>query len=229
MTISKFRDIHKGKTILLVGNGSNLSLTPPENFDFPTIGMNTIHLYEGWSPDYFVTVDRRVMREFGEAIEKKFRDIPKFVPAPRLNQWHGENFYRFKNANTGFLWPKNRRSLWQDDIENEAIIYGNVMHVAIKLAYYMGAKKIIIIGMEHEPHRSNAKFWGEDKGMSIDQPTKFWQEGYRILSEVLQSKGVELLNISQDTFVPDSIIKTASWKRFINKPKKKVKKEQDND
>jgi len=219
-SISKFRDIHKGKTILLVGNGGNLHLTPPEKFNLPSIGMNTIHLYAGWSPDYFVTVDRRVRREFGEAIEKKFKDIPKFIPTPRLKAWTGENFYRFRSGQGGLLYPKNGRNLWQDDIENQPVIYGNVMHVAIKLAYFMGAKKILIIGMEHEPHKSNAHFWGDDDKMSIDQPTKGWQQGYKVLCDELKKHKVKMLNISQETFVPDSIIPTDNWKKYIKKQRK---------
>jgi len=224
MSISKFRDIHKGKTILLVGNGSNLHLTPPDKFDMPSIGMNTIHLYKGWSPDYFVTVDRRVHREFGKEIEKKFVDIPKFLPSPRLLKWTGENFYYFRHSQ-GLLWPKNKRGMWQDDIEAQPVIYGNVMHVAIKFAYFMGAKKIIIIGMEHEPHKSNAHFWGDDSGMSVDQYTKDWQDGYKILADELKKRKVKLLNISQETFVSDSIIPIDDWKKFTKKPKKKAVKE----
>ena len=218
--ISDFKNKHKGKTILLVGNGSNLELTPPEKFSFPSIGMNTIHLYEGWMPDYYVTVDRRVYREFGDDVYKKYHNIPKFVPAPRLNAWKGENFHRFRSGQGGLLWPKNGRGLWQDDIEKEVMIYGNVMHVAIKLAYFMGAKKILIIGMEHEPHKSNAKFWGDDKGMSVDQPTKGWQDGYKILADELKKRKVKLLNISQNTHVADDIIPTENWEKFIKKGKK---------
>ncbi len=220
--ISQFKNVHKGNTILLIGNGANLHLTPPERFNLPSIGMNTIHLYDGWTPDYYVTVDRRVYREFGAAIEEKFSDIPKFIPTPRLNKWTGENFYYFRHFQ-GLLWPKNRRNIWQDDISEQPIIYGNVMHVAIKLAYFMGAKKILIVGMEHKPHKSNAHFWGDDKGFSVDQPTKEWQDGYKILYDELAKRDVDLLNISQDTFVPDSIIPIDNWKKFIQKTKKKAK------
>lgn len=221
MSITEFNDIHKGKNILLVGNGANLELTPPEKFDIPSIGMNTIHKYEGWSPDYYITVDRRVYREFGTDIEKKFIDIPKFIPTPRLQMWKGENFHYFKSGQGGLLWPGNRLKLWQDDISTGRMVYGNVMHVAVKLAYYMGASKILIVGMEHKPKKADIHFWGKDKGMKAGQPTKTWQEGYKILCEELDKRNVELLNISQETFVPDSIIPTDDWKKFSKKPKAK--------
>jgi len=219
MAIDKFRDAHKGKTILLVGNGANLHLTPPEKFNLPSIGMNTIHLYDGWMPDYYVTVDRRVRREFGAEIEKKFSDIPKFIPTPRLGSWLGRNFHYFKHRQ-GLLYPKNGLSIWQDDISKQPMIYGNVMHVAMKLAYFMGAKKILIIGMEHKPHESNAHFWGDDSGMSVDQPTKGWQQGYKVLCEEFAKRGIEMLNISKETYVEKDIIPTDSWKKYTKKERK---------
>lgn len=94
------------------------------------------------------------------------------------------------------------------------------MHVAIKLAYFMGAKKILIIGMEHKPHEANAHFWGDDSGMSIDQPTKGWQQGYKALCEGLEKHGVKMLNISQETFVSNDVIPTDDWKKYTKKQRK---------
>lgn len=210
---TEFRNAHKGKTMLLVGNGNNLHLTPPEDLDYPSIGMNTIVEYPDWMPDYFVTVDRRVHREFGNKIDARYADIPKFLPHPRLLRWLAPNSYFFRNRQ-GLLWPKNGGSLWQEDMESNPIIYGNCMHVAIKLAYYMGAKTILIVGMEHEPHHTNRHFWGDDEVMSPDQPTKDWQEGYSMLSENLAKHKVKLLNISEETFVPADIIPQDSWENW---------------
>ena len=211
--IQEFKDKHKGKTMLLVGNGGNLHLTPPEEFDYPSIGMNTIVEYENWMPDYFVTVDRRVYGEYRGKIDKKFTDIPKILPHPRLMKWVTPNIYFFK-ARQGFLWPKNGVSLWQDDFETTPISYGNCMHVAMKLAYYMGAKTILVIGMEHEPHSINRHFWGIDTVMSPDQPIKDWLEGYSILADNLLQRRVKLLNISEDTFVPADIIPQDNWENW---------------
>lgn len=215
-SISKFHNAHKGKTMLLVGNGENLHLTPPEQFDYPSIGMNTIHLYDGWMPDYYLTVDRRVQNEFGKDIDEKFKDIPIFLPHPRLMRWTGQNKVYFKNMQ-GLLWPKNGLSLWQDDFE-KPLIYGNSMHVAIKLAYWMGAKTILVIGMEHKPHKSDRHFWGDDAGMSPDQPTADWIKGYKVLCDQLSERKVRLINVSQDTFVPADIIPQDSWENWLDNP-----------
>ncbi len=218
MDITKFKDIHKGKTILLVGNGENLSLTPPEKFDYPSIGMNTICLYEGWKPTYYVAVDRRVWHEYGTLVEKKFGDIPKFIPTPKLLRWRGKNFCRFRNR-TGPLYPKGKENLWQDVInEQTQITWGNVMHVAIKLAYFMGAKTILIIGMEHKPHNAMAHFWGDDEKMTPDSvPLNNVFKGYQQLVAGLKTHGVKIYNISKKTHVPKDVIPQDDAENWINK------------
>lgn len=216
--ISSFRNVHKGGTILLVGNGENLRLTPPEYFDFPSIGMNTIHLYDGWIPSYYVTVDRRVMREFGNAVYAKFAHIPKFIPSPKLNKWKGENFFRFRSRPGPLLSPKERsQKIWQNDIANAELTYVNVMHVAIKLAYFMGAETILIIGMEHKSHNARGHFWGHDAGIkSADSNLPDIYAGYRQLCTGLAARGVKLINISKDTFVPENVIPRDDWRKWTD-------------
>lgn len=212
--ISEFCDRHKGETMLLVGNGENLKLTPPEWFGYPSIGMNTIHLYNGWAPTYYTTLDRRVYREFGAAIERRFANIPKFIPRPRLMMWKGKNFYYFRNLQ-GLAWPYNEAQLWQENLDIEPMIYGNIMHVAIKLAYWMGATTILIIGMEHRPHRANRHFWGVDGKMSSETNLDgHWQKGYKVLSDKLAERNVRLLNISENTYVPADIIPQDDWRTW---------------
>lgn len=215
MEITKFKNIHKGKTVLIVGNGENLSQTPPEDFDYPSIGMNTIHLYEGWKPDYYVTVDRRMMNEFGEAVYKKFETVPKFTPKPKLLRWRGKEFYRF-SGRVGPLYHHGE-NLWQEDIEHAQVTYRNVMHVAIKLAYFMGAKTILIIGMEHKPHNARGHFWGADEGMPEDAALKDIFEGYQQLVAGLKKHRVKLLNISENTYVPEEVIPKDKAKNWLPK------------
>ena len=90
-----FYNKHKGETALLVGNGPNLYKTPPEWFNYPSFGLNTIHKYPSWRPTYYVAVDYCIYDEFGLEINSAFPDLPKFVPSPVADKWTGENFYRF--------------------------------------------------------------------------------------------------------------------------------------
>lgn len=229
--ISQFKDIHKGETILFVGNGDNLALTPPEWFDYPSIGVNEIHLYKDifgidWKPNYFTMVDRKNVREYGNKILEDFKDIPKFVPSPRMDNLEGENIFRFKNIASSQLWPKNNLQFWQDKdkLATEPIMYANITHIGVKLAYYMGASTILIIGMQHKIHRQDRHFYGINLGMSADQDHTGWFKGYKILSEKLAENDVQLINISEDTYVSEEIIKTDSYKNWLPiKEKRKIK------
>lgn len=196
---------------MLVGNGSNLTKTPPSLFDYPSFGMNTIHKYEGWKPTYYVAVDSRVMREFGAEISDKYRDIPKFIPTPNLDKWQGENFYRWFHR-PGALWPRVQGVPFPADILSETgITYGNVMHVAMQLAYFMGFTTMLVIGMEHGEN-PRLHFWGEDEGMNGAVPVEDWVQGYKVLREGM---GVTMLNISEGTHVPESVIPRDDWWKWI--------------
>lgn len=212
--LKDFHNKHSGGTCLLVGNGKNLSLTPPELFDYPSFGMNTIHLYEGWRPTYYTTVDSRVMREFGEAVYERFADIPKFIPTPNLDKWQGENFYRFYHR-PGALWPDSQAKLWPSGLLTEhGITYANIMHIAMQLAYYMGFTTLLMIGVEHKEHKAQDHFWGCDHGMKAAPDTTEWLKGYKILADGMKAQGVKIINISEETGVSTDILSRDKWSNW---------------
>lgn len=214
MDISHFNNLHAGETALLVGNGKNLHLTPPESFALPAFGMNTIHLYDGWEPTYYTAVDSRVMREFGEAIADKYADIPKFIPTPNLDKWTGENFYRFYHR-PGPYWTREQTKRWTPETMTEnGITYGNIMHVAMQLAFYMGFTTLLMIGVQHKPMYAQDHFWGCDHGMKAVTPNEDWFHGYKILVDGFAAQGVQVLNISEDTYVPEEILPRGDWRNY---------------
>jgi len=215
VTPISFHNIHEGETCLLVGNGKNLSLTPPELFNFPSFGMNTIHLYDGWKPTYYCTVDQRVMREFGDAIFEKFSEIPKFFPQPNLNKWSGENVFRFLHR-PGELLANNPGD---EDFFNRGLAYTNITHVAIQLAWHMGFTTMLIIGMEHKLFKGQDHFWGCDHKGNASPPLDIWFEGYQILVKAAVRKDIKILNISADTFVPIEVIPQGNYRNWITNGK----------
>lgn len=193
---------------LLVGNAPNLHLTPPECFDLPAFGMNTIHEYEGWMPNYYVTVDQRVLREFGEAINQKFRAIPKFMPTPHLDGWQGENIYRFNHL-AHELWDE--RHAWKLEKTREGFAYHSAMHATMQIAALLGYTTLLMIGVQHKPGAGRQHFWGEDEGMPLELPVDNWLKGYEVLAQGMRSQGIEVLNISEDTYVGANILPRDNW------------------
>lgn len=207
--MQEFRNIHTGGTALLVGNGANLHLTPPAWFDYPAFGMNTIHRYEGWTPTYYTTVDNRVYREFRKEIVSKFADLPKFIPTPNLDMWQGENFYRFTHK------PGELKDGWNPDLST-GLTFKNIMHVAMQLAYWMGFTTLLLIGVEHKPEEHKSHFWGEDVNMPGTPPLSEWLDCYRVLVQGLKLRGVRVLNISEKTYVPETVLPRGDWREWRN-------------
>lgn len=211
MDLQNFHNIHKGETCLLVGNGENLHKTPPAWFDYPAFGMNTIFRYAGWKPDYYVAVDQRIYRDFQADVEGRYGLIPKFFPTPHLDAWQTPNTYRFNHlAHT--LWDEKKA--WSITDLQSGFAYHSVMHAAMQIAAYMGFTTLLMIGVEHKPGAGREHFWGTDERMPEALPVNDWLKGYAVLAEGMKRHKITVLNISEDTYVEDSIIPRADWRDY---------------
>ncbi len=215
--VSGFHNFHKGKTALLVGNGENLVKTPPEAFAFLSFGMNTCHKWQGgWMPDFYIAVDQRLMREFGDDIAEKYADTPKFIPRPNLNKWKGEGFYRFLHR-PGLIISDGTKASDRNSLTETGITYTNVMHVALQLAWYMGFVTVLMIGVHHKPFKAQNHFWGCDHGMTATPPLDIWFDGYSKIVQAMSNDGVKVLNISEGTYLPNEIIPQDNWMNWSSK------------
>lgn len=213
MKIEDFYNLHKGQTCLIVGVGQNLELTPPEWFDYPSFGVNTIYKRAGdWKPTYFVGVDERLEREDGAAIMDAYRDIPKFIPYPDRDSWQGENVYRFYHR-AGDLIIGGRLPNQSRALTDIGIGYRKIMETVLQIAWYMGFTTMLMIGIQHKPGAYREHFWGLDKE-SVEQPQDFWFEGYREMVKAMN--GIRVLNISEDTYVPQDVLPRADWREWRN-------------
>jgi hypothetical protein len=211
-----FYNLHKGETALLVGNGPNLTLTPPEWFGFPSFGVNTIHLYDGWwKPTYYAAVDTQVRKVYGDAIAAKFPEVPKFVPE-RPTKWQGENFYYFYHRPSAEEIWIHGQSVTRDFLTRPGITYFNVTHVTMQIALFMGFKTLLMIGIQHREQREQVHFWGTDHSMAPIAPHQ-WFDGYVELVREFRELGVEVLNISEDTSVPEKVLPRGDWRNYASK------------
>jgi hypothetical protein len=215
MDITHFYNLHPGQTVLIVGNGPNLELTPPERFNYPTIGMNRIYLREGWKPTYYTAVDSLIMREDGAAIADQYRDVPKFIPSPNLDFWQGENFFRFYHR-PGRLWLPEQGAMWTEKALMNGITYSNVTHVAMQLAYFMGFRQMLIVGMCHQPGKGAAHFYGNDESCPNWPIIENWFDGYKELRKEMGMFGVEVWNLSENTYVPEDVIPRRDWRDYAS-------------
>lgn len=213
MELSDFYDLHKGQTALLVGLGINLHLTPPEWFDYPSFSVNTIFNHPTFRPTYYAGVDERLYLEYADIITDKFRDIPKFIPRPDRDDWQGENFYRFYHR-PGDMVIGGRSARDRKALTHDGIGYVNVMTAVMQLAWHMGFTTLLMIGIQHKPDDLRHHFWGIDERMPITQTADHWIQGYGQLVRAMT--GVKVLNISEDTYVPETVIPRGDWREWRN-------------
>lgn len=220
MRIEDFYNKHAGETCLICGVGGNLKLTPPQWFDYPSFGVNTIYKYEGWKPTYYVGVDERLEREDGAAISDIYRDVHKFIPFPDRDNWKGENFHRFYHR-TGDVVVGGLFANRPNGLVSPGIGYRKIMDAVFQIAWYMGFTTMLTIGFEHkpyseaEPDADRYHFWGVDEKAPAQQEPDYWFMGYKEVRAMMGS-GVRVLNISQDTYVPEDVIPRGDWREWRN-------------
>lgn len=153
--IIKFKNKHKGQRCVIIGNGPSLNQMDlsflKNEFCF---GLNKIYLgFEKWDflPTYYVAVNSLV-------IEQSAKEIPA-IPCPKFISNRGipylkpqEDIFFIKTH------PDPQEKFCPDP--TIAVHEGStVTYVAMQLAYYMGFKTVILIGVDHhfvtqgEPHQ----------------------------------------------------------------------------
>ena len=213
MQLADFHNLHRGETCLIVGVGPNLKLTPPEWFDYPSLSCNSIYRYEGWRPTYYVGVDERLRVENGAEIVRKYADIPKFFPTPDWDSLQGENIYRFKHRINGDLYVGGQMANQRDALTKWGITYWRVMGAVMQIAWHMGFSTMLMIGIQHKEGAPTEHFWGNDAGANPNQPIETWMLEYR---QWAHGTTARVLNISEDTYVPESVISRDDWRNWAN-------------
>lgn len=215
MLIRDFYQKHKGQTAILVGLGPNLKLTPPKWFDYPSFSMNTIFKHPTWQPDYYVGVDVRLMEECAEIVNTKFSHIPKFIPSPRLDAWpDAPNLVRFL-CRMGDLYVGGQLPNQPEAMTKFGLSWQNVMAATMQIAWFMGFSRLLLIGVQHQPDNKREHFWGVDHGMPESQELEIWLQNYADVVRMMGSS-CQVLNISEDTHVPENILPRGDWREWKN-------------
>jgi hypothetical protein len=211
MELADFHQKHAGQTCLIVGVGPNLHLTPPPLFDYPSFGVNTIYKQDDWRPTYYVGVDERLMLEDGAAVIAKYADIPKFFPAPDWDRMQGENIYRFRHEHRGDLFVGGQSPADLKSLTTWGITYRRIMDCVFQVAYWMGFSTMLMIGVQQKPGTRKELFWGTDAG-EPENDWRFEELGYIECRRALSA--ARILNISEDTYVPDDVLPRGDWRKY---------------
>lgn len=157
--IELYKEKHNNETCVIVGNGPSLKETPLDLIKYPTFAMNRIGLIYSntkWRPTYFICPTGNSKREDWK------KDILKSVSLG-IPCWFWDTSYNRKiygsYSNVEFLnctQHKESATIYQDPpLEwfstnpNKFVSkYGTSLLVAMQLAFYMGFKKIYLVGCD---------------------------------------------------------------------------------
>ena len=148
--LKQFKDIHKGETCFIIGNGPSLKivdLTKIHELEIPSFAFNRIFCIfdeTPWRPTYYISQDINVT--YGIEEQFKMLDLKnKFLPV-RWKWYEGftiPNSYYFKTITSG----KDVLG-FSKDFAKEVVDASTVAYTAFQLAYYMGFKRIYLIGFD---------------------------------------------------------------------------------
>ena len=148
--LKQFKDIHKGETCFIIGNGPSLKiedLTKLNELNIPTFAFNRVFCAfdeTPWRPTYYISQDENVT--YG--MEEKFKklDLPY--------RFHPIRWKWYKNINIpGAYYFKTLSSdenffNFSCDISIGINDSPTVAYTGFQIAYYMGFSKVYMIGVD---------------------------------------------------------------------------------
>ncbi len=190
LRIRSYKNIHRGKRCFIIANGPSLAKTNLDLLtDEVTFGMNRIYLNfpeSAFRPNYYVAVNGLVLDQFSEDISN--------LPMPKFLNWNQRKHFEKYRGEIIYLKPRNVLSdFFQTDLTKPMVFGATVTFVALQLAYTMGFKKVVLVGLDHDyaetgtPNKTEIRMYEEDK--SHFHPNYFpkgikWQLPDLIRSEI---------------------------------------------
>ena len=219
LIFKKYKDLHKGKRVFLIGNGPSLASTDLNLLrNEITIGMNRISLiydkFKNWRPTYYLFSSTNVE---GKNWSKEWKDsVIKSIQEPKTTSFISSQFKNSidpNNLHNQINWfhsmteikPKLDGSIHKSSFSKNIIERidktGTSMNIALQLTYHMGFDEIIFLGTDLG--------WQKDHGTKTD-PNHFIKD-YR----------AEILNPLKTNFQMRNVHILA--KKIFNENKPEVK------
>jgi hypothetical protein len=202
--VRKYHNKHEGERCFILGNGpslkrTNLSLLQDEI----TFGMNRIYLNfpeMGFETSYFTSVNTLVLEQCAGDIQSL--DMPRFIT------WRGRRLFNDEVIflDTDYTPPAE----FSGDLTGRLFEGSTVTYVALQIAFYMGFRQVILIGVDHnfqtsgkpnetvvskgdDPNHFSPEYFG--KGFKWQLPDLEASEAaYRLARKAFQENGREVLD-----------------------------------
>lgn len=199
------RNSHQGERCVIVGNGPSLKNTDLQKLhDVFSIGMNRFYMAFkdlGFTTSILLTVNSLVIEQCADDLRN--------LPIPTFVSWRGRR-YIHPASNLHYLYTSYIKPRFNPDATNRLWEGATVTFVAMQLAYFMGFKQVILIGVDHnftttgapnqtvvstgdDPNHFHPGYFG--KGFRWQLPDLETSEiAYRMAKEAYKKDGREILD-----------------------------------
>lgn len=143
--ISKFKDTHKGEDIYVIGSGPSCDFISVDFLE-NKISVGTNQTYRKFETDYIVRKEHLL-------IDDTLKNSKSKIIVAKRNCGNGklidvnqktDRIYYFDH-----LTNVHKINLSAFDMENHLVVSDSTITSSIHFAYYLGAKNIILIGVDH--------------------------------------------------------------------------------
>jgi hypothetical protein len=186
------KDIHKGETGIILGNGKSLESLPLGFLRDPTFGCNLINRLFGVHLTYYTCVDTELLTNYQWEVSQN---------AARCDYAFIHNMH--VKGKSRFVFPLDR---FQGDYffpDVPANWGGSVTYVNLQLAFYMGFKQILMAGIDHDstwehfsndyPVKSGKRH--QQRG-NVNKTIEKW---YRVANDIYIQHDKKIINITPNT------------------------------
>lgn len=212
ISMKQFKDIHKGATCFIVGNGPSMTvddLNKIHELGIKSFACNKIFLVfddTKWRPDYFFVSDSKIVKDID--FEKTgLKKEHMFFPRRFKKEIGFGNFYELLEHN----WLEHGD--FSTDAHKGIYQCETIIAEAIQVAYYMGFTKVYIIGVDFSYNmqsvdKENLTFVnGENnyfikdyavKGQVLNLPNQYANIlGFQAAREGFEANGREIYNATR--------------------------------
>lgn len=193
LPLSELEDTHYGQDIYVLGSGSSLNHVDISFFDDKvTIGVNEIHEYIPTNYTVFHHHDLKINKHTcGKLVIGRHNicDLSQSTANPDMNA------YVYEHANQSHM---SEVDLSVFDIPNHLACCSTTLATGIHLAYYMGAKNIIVCGADGGLIDGKSHVEGYYKYLTPQNHTHIlisWQPMLQIVNEI-RRRGVNVVGLN---------------------------------
>ena len=200
--IASLKGSHKGRDVFILGNGPSINREDLSCLRGEVvIGMNASPLLDekfSFSSSYYVVSDKR----FLDHPEKSKIAASEYVEkATRVFRSECYESYHSPLREETFYVKSLGRSGFSKDLALGFYFGCTTTMLAIQLAYYIGARRIYLLGNDLNYRGNQARFYSEASTQENDHFTGIQIDNIRNGYVVLREYGVELFNCSQSSLL----------------------------